>query len=329
MVSRPRVTLVALLAILAVCWTNVAGAWAADVKIPTLTIETDKFLRGLSQGKAHAISGELELPAGGSERVPAVVLLHGGGGVQDYHHIWARELRGIGFATLIVDSFSGRGLARIADNLEALSAASRVLDLYRALAVLAADPRIDRDRIVFMGFSHGATAGLYAVRRRFRKAFGPPDADYAAWLLFYPYCNTRFIDDVAVTPRPIRIFHGMADNWTPIGPCRDFVARARGADGDVAINEYPNAYHGFDNSRTAQYVRTGNAMNPSRCFFVEVEGGVVVNSETGKAMTYRDACWTRGVTTGYEPAASTDAVASVKPLLAGLTRRPGGRGEAK
>ena len=42
MVSRTRVTLVALLAILAGCWMNVVGAWAADVKIPTLTIETDE-----------------------------------------------------------------------------------------------------------------------------------------------------------------------------------------------------------------------------------------------------------------------------------------------
>ena len=298
----------------------VLGGWhptvsAETLKIPTLTIEREPFLRGVSEGKAQVISGELELPAGATQPVPAVILVHGAGGVQTYHDVWARELRGIGVATLIVDSFSGRGIPKIAHNLEALGVPARVIDFNRALGSLAADPRIDRKRIVFMGFSHGATAGLYGAQQRFQKAFRPVEVDFAAWLLFYPYCNTRLLGDTELVTQPIRIFHGEADDYTPIGPCRAWVERARAAGADATVTSYANAYHGFDNPQLSQRVRIGDGMNPSRCFFVEKEGAVVLNSETGAPMTYRDACWTRGVTTGYEPAAYTAALGAVKEFL--------------
>src|SRR5207302_1169830 len=83
--------------------------------------------------------------------------------------------------------------------------------------------------IAFIGYSHGATAGLYASQRRFQKAFGPSGAEYALLLLFYPYCNTRIIGDSEVTARPIRIFHGAADDWTPLAPCKAWIDRARAA----------------------------------------------------------------------------------------------------
>ena len=297
---------------------------AGTVSIPTLTVDVASFLRGASVGKEYVISGELTLPEGAAGRVPAVVLMHGGSGVLDYQHVWARHLRTIGYATLVVDSFSGRGILRVTDDLEALSAASRTIDAYRALAVLAAHPRIDRERIAFMGFSHGATAGLYAIRDRFEKAFGPPDARYAGWILFYPYCNTRLRDEVPVTSAPIRVFHGSLDDWTPIAACREYVERVRASGGAIELREYPFAYHGFDNPRAPAQVRLERAMNPARCVFVEQSDGVVLNGETGRPYTYRDACWTRGVTAGYEPGAYADALAAVKAFLGALPRAPSG-----
>src|SRR5207249_3388472 len=125
---------------------------------------------------------ELTFPEKIAGPVPAVILVHGGSGVQRYNELWAREARGIGFATFMLDSFDGRGIPRLGTQLELLPVSSRVIDLFRALGTLAGDPRVDRQRIVFMGFSHGATAGLYATQRRFQKAFGPPGVEYAAWL---------------------------------------------------------------------------------------------------------------------------------------------------
>jgi dienelactone hydrolase len=311
-------------ALLFVCVGASAGAAAAaaeQIKIQTLTLEREPFLRGIADGKDVVISGELELPEGATGPVPAVLLMHGAGGVQDYHALWARELRAVGAATFIVDSFSGRGVGRIADQLEAVGLPSRVIDAYRALAVLAAHPKIDRERIVYLGFSHGATAALPASQRRFLSAFGPSDASFAGWLLFYAFCNTRLIGDDAVTARPIRLFHGIADDYTPISTCRQYVERVRAAGADVVLHEYAHALHGFDNPRLSQVSRNGRAMNPTRCYYEEKEGAVVVNAETGKPMSYRDACWTRGVTTGYQPEAHTASLGAVKAFLAGLVRR--------
>jgi dienelactone hydrolase len=291
------------------------------LKITTLTITNEQFLRGAGTGRQHVITGDLERPDGTATRAPAVVLMHGGSGVLDYQLVWARELRSVGFATLVVDSFSGRGLARIAHDQEALNVASRVIDAYRALGALASHPKIDRSRIAFMGFSHGATAGLYASRQRFQNAWAPRDAEFALWILFYPYCNTRLVGELEVS-RPLRIFHGAADDWTPIGPCRDYVERLRAAGRDATLTEYALARHGFDDLRAAPLVRIADAMNPSGCFFVESEGGVVLNRETGKPMTYRDACWTRGVTAGYDSTAYANSVAAVKQLLGALARSP-------
>ena len=297
------------------------AAGAEEVKISTLTIATETFIRGGTEGKKQTISAELEWPRGTTDPVPAVVLMHGGSGVLPYQHVWARELRGLGFATLVVDSFSGRGLARIANQLDALNGPSRVLDAYRSLALLAAHPRIDRQRIAFMGFSHGGTAGILAMQRRFKKTYGPADADYAAWLFFYAYCNTQVVGELEVSGTPIRFFHGSADTWTPLSPCRAYADRLREAGADAVMTEYPLAQHGFDNPQAPPLARIADAMNPSACFFVEKDG-VVLNRDTGKPMTFKDACWTRGVTAGYHAEAYVDAKARVKDLLQGLKAVP-------
>ena len=132
-----------------------------------------------------------------------------------------------------------------------------MIDAYRGLELLTASPRIDRERIAFMGFPHGATADIFAMQRRLRQTYGPRDADYAGWLLFYAYCNTKVVGELEVSPRPIRFFHGNADTWTPIGPCRDYVERLRGAGVDAALRDYPHAQHGFDNSRGPQLSTAG------------------------------------------------------------------------
>jgi dienelactone hydrolase len=280
----------------------------------TMTLTAGQALRG-ERGDNAVITGELALPPGTPAPGPAVVLMHGAGGVQDYHYQWARELRSIGFARFIVDSFSGRGIGRIVENLEAINAGSRVLDTYRALELLATHPRIDRQRVVLMGFSHGGVTTLYASVVRFQQSYLSPGLDFAAYLPFYAYCNSQLIDDDKVSRRPIRLFHGAADDYTPIAPCRAWVARIKAAGADADLKEYPFAHHGFDNPRLPPALRNHNAVNPSRCFFVERTRGEVVNAETGRPLSYQDDCWGRGATVGYDPQAYTDALATVKAFL--------------
>src|SRR5438094_298681 len=49
--------------------------------IETLTLSDEQFLNGDKNGKPTLIAGELRLPRGGTGKLPAVVLLHGSGGI--------------------------------------------------------------------------------------------------------------------------------------------------------------------------------------------------------------------------------------------------------
>src|SRR5207245_7884963 len=102
-----------------------------------------------------------------------------------------------------------------------------IVDSYRALGLVAKHPRIDATRIALMGFSRGGQAVLYASLTRFQRMHGPSDAAFAAYMPFYAPCNTSFVDDTDVVDRPIRLFHGTADNYAPVSPCRSYVARLR------------------------------------------------------------------------------------------------------
>lgn len=80
------------------------------VPLRSATLSGEEFLRGEGAGHEVWLAGELRLPKNASARVPAVVLVHGSGGISGSLDLWARELNDIGVAALILDSFSGRGI---------------------------------------------------------------------------------------------------------------------------------------------------------------------------------------------------------------------------
>ena len=63
--------------------------------IQTQTPTEQEFLTGKKDAKPATISGELRIPRAGTDRLPAVILLHGSGGLSGLQDNWARE-----FATL-------------------------------------------------------------------------------------------------------------------------------------------------------------------------------------------------------------------------------------
>ena len=113
------------------------------------------------EGRPVTLAGELRIPRAGSDKLPAVILLHGMSGVGGtgwMPDVWVPELNQIGIATFSVDGLSGRGLTTASG----MGALFMVVDAYRALELLAKHPRIDRDRIALMGFSRGGTGQTYS-----------------------------------------------------------------------------------------------------------------------------------------------------------------------
>jgi dienelactone hydrolase len=298
-----------------VAGTGIGAAEHPRLRFESMTLSEPQFLTGAKEGQPVVIWGDLYLPAQRDERFPGVILVHGSGGVGTHEKRWANELTGTGVAVFILDSFSGRGIDETAVDQSQLSLGAMIVDAYRALERLAAHPQVDPGRIAVMGFSRGGYVSLYASLIRFQRLHAPAHAEFAAYLAFYPFCNASFLEDEQVSDRPIRIFHGAADDYTPIGPCREYAERLRRTGRDVQLIEYPGARHAFDNPRRVPTLYLPLLVNPSRCFFVEQTPGVVVHRDSGRPVDFKDACFSRGATLGYDAGADADATRSVKALL--------------
>ena len=301
------------------CASAVPRADLGDGATGTISFATQsptgaEFIRGNATAPAAVISGELTLPRGATGRVPAVVLIHGSSGVGTNMPVWRSELTGIGVATFIVDSFTGRGVRETATDQSRVATAAMVVDAYRALALLATHPAIDPERIAVMGFSKGGTVSAAASLLRFYPLWGPQALRFRAHLPFYPACSLQLFDEARVSA-PIRIFHGTADDWTPIAPCREYVLRLRRAGVDAELIELPDALHGFDVPGLPGSLYLPSVQNGSRCRIVERAPGDFVDAETGRPAASSDPCVGRGATVGYHSGAQRAAIAGVKEFL--------------
>ena len=288
------------------------------------TLTDEQFLNGTKEGQPVTLTGELRLPArAGGARLPAVVLLHGSGGLSSSSQAWAQELNAMGIAVFMVDSFTGRGIVSTSANQDALGRLAMIIDAYRALELLAPDSRIDADRIAVIGFSRGGQSALYASLRRFQKMHGPPGIEFAAYIPFYASCNTRFREDENISAKPIHLHHGLADNYVPIEPCQAYLDRLNAAGRkNIALTEYPDAHHAFDNPGNPVPVRAERSQSTAQCSLQEDSRGRIINSKTGKPFSYKDTCVRLGPTVGYNAAAHAAALKSVKEFLAVVFRLP-------
>ena len=314
-------------AVIAAFFIALAPAWAAGVEskqiaartelyqIQTLTLSDQQFLTGDSGGRPVTISGQFRI-AQGSGRLPVVVLQHGSAGFGANVDVWSRELNELGVSTFVLDGFTGRGLTGVNSNQALLGRLNFILDIYRALDVLAAHPRVDPGRVALMGFSRGGQAALYASLHRFHRMWDKSGVEFAAYIPFYPDCMTTFVDDTDVADRPIRIFGGTLDDYNPIAVCKVYVERLKAAGRDVELTEYPNASHAFDNPLGARPAAVSPTFESVRnCKIREEADGLLINTETKQPFTYKDACVEHGPHLGYDPVAAEAAKTAVKALL--------------
>jgi dienelactone hydrolase len=256
----------------------------------SLTLSDQQFLSGDASGKPVTMTGEFRI-AQGSGRLPVVILMHGSGGIGANIEPWTRAFNAMGVSTFAIDGFTGRGLTAVSTNQASLGRLNFILDIYRALELLAKHPRVDPDRIVLMGFSRGGQAALYASLTRFNKLWNKSGVQFAAYIPFYPDCATSYAGETDIAERPIRIFHGMPDDYNPVASCKPYIQRLRETGRDVALTEYPDAQHGFDTPLNpgAVLVATG-AQTVRGCRIREAEGGVLLNVSTQQPFSYKDDC---------------------------------------
>jgi dienelactone hydrolase len=244
------------------------------------------------------ISGE-KIPASlqrpdGPGPFPAVVIMHDCSGLGPRSSgapaRWADELVRRGYAVLIPDSFTPRGLpggvcteprerSRVADG------DVRAADAYGALAYLRGLPDIDGRHVGIMGGSHGGwtvLAAMYQPVLATNPLRAAKENGFAAAVALYPSCAGQYglwhamrADGARVGPTvaytgvykpiaPVLILIGERDDWTPAEPCQRLAEAARGRGYPVSIKVYPGAYHSFDSFRPQHFdPRRTNSSAPS------------------------------------------------------------------
>lgn len=170
---------------------------------------------------------------------PTIILLHGCSGVTRNVTAWAMWLQSEGYAALVLDSFSARGLRTVCGDPRPLMGDVRANDVFAAVARLKALAGVDGNRIAAIGFSHGGWTALWAWRMQARH----PEARLKALIAFYPACSP--VLPLGEAP-PLLMLLGGQDDWTPAEPCSKLADAARHAGRAVSAVLYPEARHAFD-----------------------------------------------------------------------------------
>jgi dienelactone hydrolase len=315
----------ALLLFLVIC---VSPAYAQLARIEvhsfsSITLTDQQVLTGSKEGKPVTLSGELRIPRLGGERLPAVVLVHGSGGVSGNVDDWSQQLNAMGVATFILDSFTGRGVVSTLNDQDQLGRLAMTIDAYRALELLAKHPRIDPTRIAVMGFSRGGQAALYSSLKRLYRLHGPAQGvEFSAYIILYASCGTTYANDGDIVDKPIRMFHGGADDMAAVAPCKAYAERLRAAGKDVGLTEYAGAYHVFDWPMLKTPVKLEQAQNSSRCRLEEAPDGRIVDSQTKQPFLHASSpCVGRGGVMTYNAEAYAASLKAIKDFV-GVALKP-------
>ncbi|WP_434774440.1 dienelactone hydrolase family protein [Pseudomonas oryzihabitans] len=286
----------------------------------SLTLTDQQFLTGAKGGTEVLLGGVLSLPPG-TEKVPVVILQHGSGGLGSNIPYWERQFNQAGIATFAVDGFSGRGITSTAADQSQLGRLNFVLDDYRAGALLAHHPRIDPGKIILMGFSRGGQASLYAAMERFDKGWKSPDFQFAGYLSFYPDCSITFRDQDKVVAKPMRVYHGLADNYDPYSRCEGYFATLKNKDADLRVHTYEHAEHGFDTPYVWSPVRVvADSQTVRDCQIAENAKGELINEQTRKVFSYQDSCVVLGPRVGPDAEATRQATADVLEAVKAIVK---------
>jgi dienelactone hydrolase len=219
-----------------------------------------------ADGKTVQLTAQLYRPAG-AQRVPAVAIFHGCGGVGMNNARMAQLLQGWGYAALVVDSFGARGLKDVCGRHwpTQADAEKRAHDIDAALAWLGAQPFVDPGKLGFVGYSYG---GGVAALRALTPAETSTKAPARAAILVYPDCALADAMGPRLAVRQPTLFAmGALDDWTPVSQCKAVIDRVVDGRDLIETHIYEGAHHSFDAlGLPVRYLDgVGNRSKPGGC----------------------------------------------------------------
>jgi len=269
------------------------------------------------------LAGVLTLPeaarAPGAAKVPAMVVVHGSSGGLQNEWDWARRMNQLGYASFVIDNFTGRGIAETATDQGRLSQMADVAGALAALRLLATHPAIDAKRIGVMGFSRGGSVAMNSAFEPIRQTVIDGDLRFAAHVPFYLGCSIPYWS-THLDGSPILMLLGGKDDYTPAAPCVAYADKLRASGAGIKVVVYPDAYHGFDGDAKLR-------LNPQpttvrKCHgVVDLDARVFTMQKGDQTVSGADAvaelkqCTEHGVMIGGDPEARDKAPGEVAAFL--------------
>jgi dienelactone hydrolase len=257
------------------------------------------------------IWGDLSLPRR-SEKVPAMVIMHGSGGIEANSQMWVGALNNIGVATFVVSSFEPRGITSTVTNQTLLSPAANLMDGLQALQLLADDPRIDASRIGVMGFSRGGEVAFRSAIEPLRHAVIKTDLQFALHIPLYSGCNQIYWSR-QLTGAPILSLLGAADDYTGVAGCERLAELYEQAGANIRTIQYPGAYHSFDANYALTYLPKAPTTIPCGVVRWDIEPWTIHAEISGATLApealpeFYKHCTRHGVHVGRNAAATAQA----------------------
>ena len=226
------------------------GRWPADGPSGSriaVTSASPFALYDAARGDAPATDASVTFTkavgASAARPAPAVILLHGAGGVSSAREgLYARQFAAQGVHAAVIDVFGARNGGRFMERLVKVTEAMALADAFATREWLAARPDVDGARIAVIGFSYGGMSATYAAYRQVVEAYGADP--FAAHVAFYGPCIARF-EDVRTTGAPLLMLWGEQDAIIDPDACADTAADLERGGSPVEIARY-DARHRWD-----------------------------------------------------------------------------------
>lgn len=167
--------------------------------------------------RTWSTAGILRVPyTSGGQLRPAVVIVHGSGGVDSRGEHYAAALNQAGFVTLEIDLWAPRHVRSATDRPRNVS--ETLPDAFAALRFLSEQPQdVDPARIGIMGFSWGGVVSMLSATQANRDRYAASDQVFAAHAPLYPVCwiynRVPGYEFAELTGAPVFIQAGTADAY--------------------------------------------------------------------------------------------------------------------
>ena len=239
------------------------------------------------------IKGELYLPEKKQEvtRFPAVILLHGSGGIRnERENYYAKLLASKGYAALIVETYASRKNASV----QSISTLAQVGDTYAAYDYLSKRDDIDITKVFTWGFSMGGYSSYYITDKVINRIASDTEKNFAGHISFYPGWQITF-ENPEPTKAPLLAVLGGVDELVDVEYAKFDIEARKNKGADIEFFVISDAAHAWEFREPKGF--SPNTLNRKKCQMLITKQGGLVWKDLG--MSYKT-CQTNGYTTGYD-----------------------------